>query len=268
MLTALIFGLFGLIIGSFLNVVILRRGARSIGGRSSCMHCGHVLTALDLVPVFSYVFLRGRCRYCGGRISAQYPLVEASTSISFALIGGAPLSLPLQLLALPIAALFICITVYDARHTVIPDEWVYSVAFLALIFGSLYSGTPVQNLIAGVGAAAPFALLWLLSHGRWMGLGDSKLALAIGALVGPWGAYLAITAAFVGGAAFFLPLVFFSSPLWSRIKRKVTPTVRSSGSAAGLTMRSEVPFGPFLIVSCSLIWILQLYGAPILTLWS
>ena len=255
---ALLFGLFGLVIGSFLNVVILRRGARSIGGRSSCMQCGHRLAVADLIPVVSYLFVRGRCRYCGSRISAQYPLVEAATAALFFLIGASPLPLSLQLLALPILALLICIAVYDARHTIIPDEWVYTFAALGLLFGSLYSGAFGLTILAGVGAASPLALLWLLSYGRWMGLGDSKLSLGIGFLLGPWGAYLALTSAFVLGAAFFLPLV---------IRARFTPTALSRGGSAGLTMKSEVPLGPFLILACIIVWFLQLYGAPILSLW-
>jgi leader peptidase (prepilin peptidase)/N-methyltransferase len=254
-MTAFVFGLFGLIVGSFLNVVIVRRGARSLGGRSGCMQCGHTLEAADLVPVFSYLALRGRCRYCRARISIQYPLVEAATAVLFSIVGGAPLSLALQLLALPILALFVCIAVYDMRHTIIPDEWVYSLALLSFIFGTMYSADALTTLLTGVAAASPFALLWLLSRGRWMGLGDGKLALSIGFLLGPWGAYLALTAAFVLGALFFVPLLL----LQQVDKRRRT-------AAASYTMKSEVPLGPFLIITCVTIWFLQVYGVSLVSM--
>lgn len=248
-MSALIFGLFGLIVGSFLNVVIVRRGVRTLLGRSSCMHCGRTLSGLDLIPLISYIALRGRCRYCGSGISLQYPLVEAMTAALFAALGASPLPFLLQLLALPIAALFVCIAIYDARHTIIPNEWVYPLAVLSLLFSVLQGGAIAANVLTGIGAAAPFSLLWLISRGRWMGLGDSKLALAIGFLLGPLGAYVAITAAFVLGALFFVPFVFLA---------KVDK--RAGGAPSSYTMQSEVPLGPFLIFACIIVWFLQIYG--------
>src|SRR5271165_6313244 len=120
-----LYGLLGLVIGSFLNVVIIRRGARTIGGRSGCLSCGAPLAWYDMVPVFSWLALLGRCRSCGSPISVQYPLVEASTAILFALIGGSPLPLMMQVLSLAICAILVLITAYDVRHTIIPDEWSY-----------------------------------------------------------------------------------------------------------------------------------------------
>src|SRR3989344_4669887 len=129
MVTALIFGIFGLIVGSFLNVVILRRGARALSGRSACMSCGRQLLWHDMVPFVSWLALRGRCRGCGSGISLQYPLVEAATAILFAAIGAAPhLDIAHKIIFCIIAALLICITVYDLRHTIIPDGWAYSFA--------------------------------------------------------------------------------------------------------------------------------------------
>lgn len=250
-MSALIFGLFGLLFGSFLNVVILRRGVQGLGGRSACMHCAHELSALDLIPVFSYLALRGRCRYCKGSISAQYPLVEASTAVFFALIGGSPLPLGMQLLALFIGCLLICITVYDIRHTIIPDEWVYPFAALALVM-SVLGGMDIPTvLLTGIASAAPFALLWTLSRGKWMGLGDAKIALGIGFLLGPWDSYMALTSAFVVGALFFIPLM---------VVARFTPSGASPQGSGGLTMRSEVPLGPFLILACITVWILTLYN--------
>ena len=196
------FALFGAIIGSFLNVFVLRHGVKTLSGRSACASCGHELEAVDLVPILSWLLLRGRCRFCGSRISIQYPLVEATTAIVFAFIGATPLPLTLQIAALPIAALLISISVYDIKHGIIPDTWVYTLSGFALLFSLAYL-TSTQDLsaftplfLAGPASALPFWALWYVSKGQWMGLGDSKLAWAIGWLLGPLYAFIAIIAAF------------------------------------------------------------------------
>src|SRR3989344_8216595 len=187
MTLGLLFGLFGLIIGSFLNVLILRHGARRVGGRSACMSCGSRIEWYDNIPVFSWLALRGRCRTCGSAISIQYPLVEASTGALFALIG-ASIPTPIdvahvveQLLpACVIASLLIAIAAYDIRHTIIPDAWAYSFACAAIVWGFFalepQYGLPVF-ILSGPIAALPLFSLWAMSRGRWMGLGDVKLAL-------------------------------------------------------------------------------------------
>jgi leader peptidase (prepilin peptidase)/N-methyltransferase len=203
---AVTFGLFGLVIGSFLNVVILRRGARTVGGRSGCLSCGAPLRWFDLIPVISWIALRGRCRSCGSRISKQYPLVEASTAILFGLIGGAPnLSIPMQIVSLCIIALLVLITTYDLRHTIIPDSWSYAFAFLAFISSSAFAigggwTGVIALIIAGPLCALPLFALWLVSRGQWMGLGDAKLALGIGFLLGQGAGLFAVFFAFVVGA--------------------------------------------------------------------
>ncbi|MEN9560740.1 MAG: type 4 prepilin-like protein leader peptide-processing enzyme, partial [Candidatus Parcubacteria bacterium] len=125
---AFVFGAFGLIIGSFLNVFILRKGVRSLAGRSACMSCGRTILWQDLIPVVSWIFLRGKCRHCGSAISPQYPLVEIVTGVLFALIGAAPFPIGLfqRVLFCVLAALLVAIAVYDMRHTIIPDEWAYT----------------------------------------------------------------------------------------------------------------------------------------------
>ena len=261
---ALVFGLLGLIIGSFLNVLILRRGAKSILGRSGCLSCGHELEALDLVPFFSWLALRGRCRYCGSRISIQYPLVEASTAVLFALIGAAAFVIPLLVsLYLAIAALLILIAAYDIRHTIIPDSWVYAFAVLALPSQLFVPHADALwiILLSGPFAALPFVALWGVSSGRWMGLGDAKLALGIGWLLGPVFAWVAITLAFVIGAlvsvCILLPLPYILRAL-SQLGITSFPI-----RARGFTMKSEVAFGPFLILGCIIIWISLLYGVDL-----
>ena len=263
----LVYGLFGLIIGSFLNVVILRHGARTVGGRSGCLSCGAPLLPYDMIPVVSWVVLRGRCRACGSRISVQYPLVEASSAILFALVGLSGLSIPLTIVSLLIMALLVLIATYDIRHTIIPDEWAYGFAVLALIAASPFALTQggmsgiVMLLIAGPACALPLFVLWLVSRGRWMGLGDAKLALGIGWLLGLASGFAAILFAFVLGAlvsvCVLLPLQYLQARMGSG---------RISGSrtrAKGFTMKSEVPFGPFLIASCIFVWLMMVFGITV-----
>ena len=261
---AVIFGLFGLVIGSFLNVVILRRGARTVGGRSGCLSCGAPLRWYDLIPVVSWIALRGRCRVCGSRISMQYPLVEASTAVLFGLIGGAPgLSIPMQLVSLGIIALLVLITTYDLRHTIIPDGWSYSFAILAFITASTFAiGGGWMGIltlvIAGPLCALPLFALWLISRGKWMGLGDAKLALGIGFLLGQSAGLFAVFFAFVVGAVVSVCVLLPYSYLRARLG-----ITRFGAGGTGFTMKSEVPFGPFLVASTLFVWLMTIYGIPI-----
>jgi len=261
----LAYGLLGLIIGSFLNVLIIRYGARSLGGRSSCMACGAPLAWFDMIPVVSWIYLRGKCRACHARISIQYPIVEALTGIVFAVIGAAlhPFSL-LLLISLGMVALLIAIAVYDFHHTIIPDAWVYSFAVLAFISNFIGSSPPDQAtffgiLLAGPIAAFPLFSLWLVSRGRWMGLGDAKLALGIGWLLGPVLGISSVFFAFIIGALVSVPLVILSSEWWKNFIKGFTPTPISQRLVWGFTMGSEIPFGPFLVCSCIIIWLSLLY---------
>jgi len=258
----LFFAVLGSIIGSFLNVVVLRKGVASLDGRSHCPSCGKTIAAYDLVPVFSWLILRGRCRNCGSRISAQYPLVEAATAVLFALIGAA--AFPAFLLSLhgaltllvelAVASLLVIITVYDLRHTIIPDEWSYAFAVLALIL-VLPQSLTLSTLLSGPIAAVPLFFLWLVSQGRWMGLGDPKLALGMGWILGfPLGV-VAVFVSFIIGTFVLIPMLLY--------ERVVTHTRGGGHDNAGLTMKSEVPFGPFLIASCLIFWVLGLYGVEV-----
>ena len=302
-----VFGLLGLIVGSFLNVVILRLGEKSLGGRSACPSCGTQLRFFDLIPVLSFLALRGRCRYCSARISIQYPLVEVATAVFFVLIASAGLSIHSTLLVLIIMALLICIFAYDVRYKLIPDVWVWPFCILAVAYAIFNFQFSIFNLaFSGPLAALPIFFLWALSYpftgslGQWMGFGDVKLALGIGWLLAmptpiglPLG-LISIFLAFVIGAAvsvtILLPLPHYmgwwrtllgrahagKSALFrqvggistgSNVDDHTLPTMASKSDhadfAAGYTMKSEVPFGPFLIASGVLIWFAVLYDISI-----
>ncbi|MCF7865390.1 MAG: prepilin peptidase [Candidatus Pacebacteria bacterium] len=199
------FFIFGSIIGSFLNVVLFRYNTgRTVGGRSKCFSCKRTLGPIDLVPIFSFLAFRGKCRTCKSHISFQYPAVELITGLLFA--GVYALNEPLIFLnttlfmyniavALVVMALLVLITVYDFKHKIIPDAFAYTfavVSFVAMFIQvstsevqQFYVAIPeMSQLFAGVILAFPFYFLWLVSRGQWMGLGDAKLALGIGWFLG------------------------------------------------------------------------------------
>lgn len=257
-MTVFILGAFGLIVGSFLNVLILRFGKRGLGGRSACMHCGRMLSWYEMVPVLSWVLLGGKCRTCKARISLQYPLVEALTGVLFAVIGGSELTLSVQISGYAMTALLIAIAVYDLRHTIIPDQWVYSFAALALISQLLFApqdASVLLILLSGPLVAAPLFALWFFSRGAWMGFGDVKLALGMGWLLGGLFGITAVFLAFVIGAVVSVPLLLLSSDWW----KGFTPTPISRRLVWGFTMKSEIPFGPFLVASTFIVWFLLIY---------
>ena len=176
---------FGVVIGSFLNVVILRTGTGlGFGGRSMCLSCGAKLGWGDLVPIISYIFLHAKCRTCDAKISIQYPLVEFTSGVLFFVSVyrfGYSLS---TLVLLAILLLLLIILVYDFKHTIIPDWAVFG--FIVLSFARSYSEGYIFSNDFWVGPLmfAFFATLWVISDGRWMGFGDAKLALGIGFLLG------------------------------------------------------------------------------------
>lgn len=245
----------GTIIGSFLNVVILRHNSgRTVNGRSMCFSCGKTLHWHELVPVFSYLFQRGKCTKCKSAISLQYPVVEFISGILFALLAW---KLSFLLLVSPLTfltktvfygyllSLLVVISVYDLKHGIIPDQFSYlfaTMAFLLLFFetGNIFMAhvPTVAQILAGPIIAAPFAFLWWVSNGKWMGFGDAKLALGMGFLLGVSGGLTALLIAFWSGALISIFLLL--------LKRY------------GFTMKSEIPFAPFLVFATCVTFIFSL----------
>lgn len=239
----LIIFIFGLFIGSFLNCVIYRLVLTPkidsdgleiketfLRGRSFCPHCKRTLGWQDLIPILSFFILKSKCRYCQKKISWQYPLVEIATGLLFVLC----------FLFVPDRALFwsgiscflIIIFVYDLKHYIIPDKVIFPAIGLTLIYNlvtsdfiphTLYFLNP---LIAAFGAAGFFLFIVLFSQGKWMGLGDVKLAFFMGLLLGFPNILAALFSAFLIGAIIGVGLIL--------AKKK--------------TLGSRVPFGPFLVI--------------------
>lgn len=261
----LFLGGLGLIVGSFLNVVILREeSGESLKGRSRCIACRHELSALDLIPVLSWIALRGQCRYCHARISAQYPLVEFLTALAFVGVGSAPLTLLATILGLIIVSLCICIAVYDLRHALIPNRWNYAFGGSALLYSMLSAydlASRMEVLFAGPLVAFPLFALWAISGGRWMGFGDVLFALGVGWLLGPILGYVALLGAFVLGALVSVVILLPLSAARSYAQKHGITLLKVGGTH--FTMKSEVPFGPFLVAGCITVWLMSIYGTHV-----
>lgn len=245
--------LFGLCVGSFLNVVIFRleTGESVVKKSSHCPNCGKILRWYDMIPVLSFFILRGRCRDCGKKISWQYPVVELITGSLFLLIFW-NLNFEIwdlfQILIFGfwifIASCLIVIFVYDLRYYIIPDKIVYP-AIVVVLISRIFSAFVVFNLPAplvkgGVGglignflpflfsafgAAVFFLAIVLITKGKGMGIGDIKLAFLMGLILGWPNILAALFLAFFAGAVVGIILIL--------VGRK--------------TLKSQIPFGPFLV---------------------
>jgi prepilin signal peptidase PulO-like enzyme (type II secretory pathway) len=234
--------LLGLVVGSFLNAVIyrLKSGESIIFPPSHCVCCGHKLSWKDLIPVFSFVFLRGKCRYCKKPISLQYPLVEVLTGLLFFftfkyLITRIDLTdfYPYLFYVLFCFSSLIIIFVYDLKHYLIPDKILFPLlgitvlwyCFSSIFLGFYSFGQLVNFVLSGLSFSLFFFLIWFFSKGKWIGFGDVKLALFLGIFLGFPKVFLTLFVASLVGAIIGLGLVFFKNK----------------------KMNSELPFGPFLV---------------------
>jgi prepilin signal peptidase PulO-like enzyme (type II secretory pathway) len=244
---------FGLIIGSFLNVYIYRfHTGRSLTGGSHCLSCGRHLRWFELFPVVSFLALRGKCRSCGCRIPPRYAVVESLTALLFVFSAIIATSYLVLLLLWVIMSLLVVIIIYDINHYIIPDRMVLLLTLGVLLFEGLlwWNGTPPKLLLGNVLAAllgsSFFLTLWFVSKGKWLGFGDVKLAFPLGLLVGANYVFSMIVFSFWIGTIISLTLISYTR--WQRGKLSLRFVGRS------LTMKSVVPFAPFLIAGCLLVF--------------
>ena len=220
-------GLFGLIFGSFFNVVAHRlpQGISLATPGSRCPGCGTPIRAYDNVPVLSWLWLRGRCRACGESISLRYPLVELLTAALAVCVVLVKHSAHDVALGLALVAILVPIALIDLEHRVIPNKITLPAALAAIAIGLLTrpSGVP-QQLIAGA-AAGGFLFVFALAYPRGMGMGDVKLAAVLGL--------------FLTGA---VAVALFAAVLAALIVG--VGVMASVGVKAG--RKTAVPFGPFL----------------------
>lgn len=219
--------LFGLIVGSFLNVVIYRmpRGESIAFPASHCPSCAHTLSVYENFPLVSWLVQGGRCRHCRAPISSRYPLVEAMTAALFALIA---LTYGLTIDALAVAflvATLVAVVFIDLDHLLILDAVIAPAAFIGLV-DAIVGGRILDAALGALVGGAIFGILYLVTRGAGMGLGDAKLAVAIGLFLGLHLTVAATAFSFVFGSLLMLPVL----------------------AAGSRGRRDAVPFGPFLVL--------------------
>ena len=235
----------GLFIGSFLNCVVYRVYNKKtfLKGHSFCPKCNHNLSVLDLIPIFSYLSLKGKCRYCKEPISKQYLFVELITGVVFFLVayllnasfltqGFLNLEFLNLIFYFFVASYFIMIFIFDLKWFIIPDGLTFSgiaVTLFYLILSTFLNVLSVEELFVRVLTAFIvflfFFALYFFSEGKAMGFGDVKLVVFLGLLIGFPNILPALFIAFFLGAVIGLIMMMF--------KKK--------------GMKSEIPFGPFLV---------------------
>lgn len=249
MIVPVVSGLYGLIIGSFLNVVIHRvpREESVNKPRSHCPSCGTTIRWYDNVPLISWLILRGRCRKCSSSISARYPLVEVATAATFVIVAlaiGASWVLPAYL---AFSAVLIALSGIDIDTKKIPNRLLYpafAVGIVLLAAGSILDSEASRLVWAGVGGAVGFAILfviWFIAPGG-MGYGDVRLSGYIGMHLGYVGmgkVALGLFTGFLLGAVVGVGLM----------------------ALGGRSRKSAIPFGPFLAAGAILAIVV---GDPVL----
>jgi prepilin signal peptidase PulO-like enzyme (type II secretory pathway) len=247
----LVLFLFGLTIGSFLNVVIyrLRTGKSPVRGRSYCDHCHHQISWYDNIPLLSYLLLRGKCRHCQKTIAIDYPIIEALTAIQFVWVywllkvnfqffgqveGFYSLSLLSYWLLLFTGSL--AIAIYDFKYLLIPDLILVPLVVLALL--RLTVSQQWSVVPTAFGASAFLFVLWWFTRGKGLGVGDIKLAFLMGLVLGWPQILVAFMIAFLTGSVVGVILVL--------VRKK--------------SLKDKIAFGPFLILGMLLS---KLWGWPL-----
>lgn len=238
----------GLILGSFVNAVVwrLHSGESIAHGRSMCPNCKHQLSALDLIPVLSWIMQRGKCRYCHESYGIHYMLIEILTGTLFALSSWlllatlGPVLLGLWLLIL---TCLLILALYDGQWYELPNRIMHPALIVAFIYFILRfePASGFLQLIVALGAATVFYALWWFSHGALMGGADSKLVLLMGLILSPALLGLALAIGFILGG--------------------IAAAILLYGRKKGV--HDQIPFGPYLIAGLILA---QLFGSQLLQL--
>ena len=239
--SAVLFAVLGLAVGSFLNVCIdrLPRGGSLLRPASHCDKCGYRLMPADMVPLFSYIWLRGRCRICGAAIPRRVPVVEAITGLTFLFLWwhyGPTVRLPLSLLY---SALLLVIFFVDLEHRLVLGVVVYPAIVLALALSPLWPGLGLVRALEGGALGAALIFLPHLVYPKGMGLGDVQLAAFMGLVTGFPNVVVAFILASLSGG---LVAIFL---LVARLRKR----------------KDAIPFCPFLATA---IWVTMLWGRPLL----
>ena len=233
--------IFGASLGSFANLMADRLRVKSIfGGRSSCLTCGKNLSWKELFPIISYIYQKGKCKFCKTRLSQTYLWSEVVSGIlvvillsslsTYGLVGY-PLLFVFLLWSFVIT-ISVSIIIYDLKHTIVPFEMasiLIGLGILFTIYRQVYFGFSWPDALSGLIVALPFGLMYFLSKGKWVGFGDVMLYAAFGFLLGlPMGVTTFFYSVWLGA---------FVSLALILIHRK------------DYNLKSEIPFTPFIIIA-------------------
>jgi leader peptidase (prepilin peptidase)/N-methyltransferase len=208
----------GLFVGSFLNVVIDRTGRNEafLKGRSYCEFCKKHLGFFDLIPLLSFIFLKGKCRYCKKKLSFQYPIVEIITGFLFLISfifsnvvfsSSLPFFLSFIFSVLISSVLFLILMI-DLKFGIIPDKIILFGALATIVYLLIANSSSFLNcLLSAVGGFLFFLFLVVITKGRGMGMGDAKFAILIGLLLGFPIAAFSFYLAFLTGALVSIILI-------------------------------------------------------------
>lgn len=257
----------GLAVGSFLNVAVLRGAeGKSLRGRSHCQSCFKALTVFELIPVFSYISQKGKCRSCAASLSLQYPMVESGTAIAFFFTTWLLTDNFFYLDYLVIAKIILAfvgisaslvILVSDIKYKVIPDGallFLLPIGFIASFWGEIFQSSNEEiflnisrdefwyDLSAAIILFFLFASMWFFSRGTWMGFGDAKLIFATSLIIG-----------------FPASLVAFLLSFWlGSLAAIIILLLKMRG------LRDQVPFGPYILLGT----LLALFFTPEFIRWT
>ena len=227
----------GLAVGSFLNVLIDRLpNNKSIMGRSYCDKCKKQLKSVDLIPILSFLVLKGKCRFCKKKINLRYPIVEVLTAVLFTLsfIYLPSPEISVRILQLALISTLIVIFFADLRYRIIPDQMLIVAGLVGLMI-FIFQGNNLSLILfrfaEGLLVALPIYLIYAISSGRAMGFGDVKLSYVIGLIFGIQGGLITLYIAFILGA--FVGIYLIASK-----KKK---------------LKSQIAFGPFITLGSFLV---------------
>ncbi len=249
--------IFGLLIGSFINCILyrLKKNEEFVKGKSYCPKCNHLLSWKDLIPVFSWIFLKGKCRYCKKKISIEYPLIEITTGALFLLatifvFANYPQFALFHLLFyLVIIPSFLIIFVFDLRHFLVSEAVLLYTGIFVVLWRIIALFLEIHSLIdllfyflAALLSSLFFGALYLLTKKKGIGFGDIEIIFLIGLIVGiPNIFFVIFIGSLIGSIIGIFMILFFKK-----------------------NMKTALPFGPFLVVSA---FIMLFYGNIILELY-
>lgn len=233
--TTVLVALLGAALGSFLNVVVVRThlGQSFLAGRSHCPHCNHPLHWYEMIPLLSYTVMGGRCRHCRTMITLQYLLMEALTAAAFIAVylrfGWSWASLA----GWGVVAGLLLIALYDARWSLIPDEFTITAGIAALLFGLVTAHDWIDMALGALLGGGFFLAQYVVSRKRWVGSGDIFLGVALGILLGWRMMALALLLSYLLGSIGAIPAL-----------------IRRHGA-----MNQTIAFGPYLVAAAFVAWL-------------